>query len=407
MSPAISPAPDRAFALASVLEGVDVVPGVTAASFGPSAPGFPLPSFIPQFDALRGLAVLSVVAYHNAPIMRVFRLEWLTKLGWAGVDLFFVLSGFLITGILLDSRGTSGYFSTFYIRRALRIWPLYYTFLAVVVIAGHRFSDLGDSLHSTHHWLYYATYLQNVVFNGVFPMQYTWSLAVEEHFYLVWPLLIAALTRQQLVILASLIVISSPVLRGLGAAAGLSWPVIYTVSVFRLDGLAAGALLAIWLRSPRCHRRAVTLAAKCFLAVSVVPAAVLLARFGEYSPWVYSFLCLGSCGMLLFVLAPPPASTVMHVLSWNWLQCVGRISYGIYLMNSVILRLVEGAVRGVFEGHSVATPVLALACVVVQMLFVLGIPTISWFVLERPILALKGRFRYGHPASTAVGALGA
>ncbi len=154
---------------------------------------------VPALDGLRGLAILAVVEFHFAEgltnasrpesaIYNVFRT------GWLGVDLFFVLSGFLITGILSNSKGTPGYFRNFYWRRALRIFPPYYAFLFVFGVlyplARHRPLDAP-----WWHW----TYLTNVAIAAGLPVNscsHFWSLAIEEQFYLLWPLLIYMLSRK-------------------------------------------------------------------------------------------------------------------------------------------------------------------------------------------------------------------
>lgn len=170
--------------------------------------------------------------------------------GWLGVDLFFVLSGFLITGILLDSKSKAHYFRNFYARRFLRIMPLYFVIVFICLIFYFR------------SWQYFALstfFAANLahLFGVAVPHGpgVLWSLAVEEHFYLLWPFLVYLLDRRRLAILATLIVLLTPVARGLAIAHGM--PVdaaVYVYSWFRFDGLALGALLAIWMRSPQANR---------------------------------------------------------------------------------------------------------------------------------------------------------
>src|SRR5262249_100064 len=151
-------------------------------------------------------------------VMRELGLEWLTRFGWAGVDLFFVISGFLITGILLDTKDRPDFYRLFYLRRILRIWPLYFLLLAFAVSIGAAFTpDLGP-LRQFPMLVAYLLFVQNLFFNGHFPMEYTWSVNVEEQFYIAWPFFVARFSRKALALTAGLLVIICPLLRWAAAA---------------------------------------------------------------------------------------------------------------------------------------------------------------------------------------------
>src|SRR5690242_17688132 len=166
-----------------------------------------LPKSIPQLDALRGVAVLTVVFYHAADIGPSLRLGRFVSFGYTGVDLFFVLSGFLITGILLQTREYAGYLKSFYARRALRIWPVYYAllFLAFVVLPMMRPEMSADIFRRSYPWQSFPFFLQNLFANvqaSFDAVRVTWSLAIEEQFYIVWPLIVGFLPRRSLKLLA-------------------------------------------------------------------------------------------------------------------------------------------------------------------------------------------------------------
>src|SRR5580704_8273950 len=150
---------------------------------------------IPQLDAVRGIAVL-LVLLHNTDVYPALHLHLISANGWMGVDLFFVLSGLLITGILLDTKESDGYFKNFYARRCLRIWPLYYSVLILMfVIVPHlRPQDAHAIFQRSSPWWAYPFFLQNffvaIPAQAAGPLGVTWSLAIEEQFYLVWPLFI-------------------------------------------------------------------------------------------------------------------------------------------------------------------------------------------------------------------------
>jgi peptidoglycan/LPS O-acetylase OafA/YrhL len=241
-------------------------------------------SRVPELDGFRAIAVWMVLGAHLVDGWRLpagalrgvpAPLVFVLSRGWLGVDLFFVLSGLLITGILLDSRERPSYFRDFYARRFLRIIPLYFTVITITFLA-YRSPVL--------YFLLSYCFLANIAGvlrvgvphgPGVF-----WSWAVEEHFYLAWPMVIRFMSRNSLIITCLVIFLASPVLRGIAAARGLD-PAqeIYPLSWYRFDGLALGALLAIWLRSKACSpKKSLRLAgAMAMLSLLIVAAG---APFG-------------------------------------------------------------------------------------------------------------------------------
>ena len=207
---------------------------------------------IPQLDAIRGLAVL-LVLLHNTDIYPSLHLGFISANGWMGVDLFFVMSGFLITGILVDTKESKGYFKNFYARRCLRIWPLYYSallfmFVIVPLLRPSEAQTIFEARSSP--WWSYPLFLQNFLVpipaaaTGLLGV--TWSLAVEEQFYLVWPLVVRFCGEAQLRKIAIAVICTSPALR---YYLSLHQVDIYSNTFCRLDGLMAGALLALVVRS--------------------------------------------------------------------------------------------------------------------------------------------------------------
>ena len=215
---------------------------------------FPVASYIPQFDGLRGLSILAVFAAHSE-FLRALPHAHFLEYGRVGVDLFFVLSGFLITGILLDTRTSPHYFRNFYARRALRIWPLYYIILTIIFVASSR---LGNSFGrpTGQVWPYFYFYAQNL--SSHLPIPYglgpTWSLAIEEQFYLTWPLLVFLLRKRFLAITLVCAVLLSLTLRVIAFKSGAPLKFIHEFTLCRLDSIALGCLAAIWLRSLGMYR---------------------------------------------------------------------------------------------------------------------------------------------------------
>src|SRR5436190_1183897 len=207
---------------------------------------------LPQLDAIRGVAILMVIFHNQTPKYPSLHLQRIFANGWMGVDLFFVLSGFLITGILIDAPHSADYFGNFYARRCLRIWPLYYALLLFmfVVIPRVQPASAVDLFERSSPWWSYPLFLQNFLVriptNAAGPLAVTWSLAIEEQFYLVWPWVVRYSSLAQLRRLALLVIGLSPALRLALSAYGVN---LYTNVFCRLDGLMAGALLALVVRS--------------------------------------------------------------------------------------------------------------------------------------------------------------
>lgn len=309
---------------------------------------------MPELDTLRGIAVSLVVLFHSFGFLYgVSGLSGIPKLlvaltlpGWVGVNLFFVLSGFLITGILLDTKARSDYYKHFYIHRALRILPLYYVvliLLAVVVrlhlVPRHAsWAFLGLS----------AIYLANVTNLLGVPMQYgvLWSLAVEEHFYLVWPAVVKFFSRRAIVFSAVTVAMACLLLRiiyyVLGASGGgYTW--------LSADGLALGAILAVVARMPDAHS-AVRKFAMTSLLVSLgvflagVPYGIFFARH-------FLGVTLRETAIDLFFAAVVAGALLLGISRWKGLvnfrgfQFLGKISYGVYLMHMLVFEIVVGLMR--------------------------------------------------------------
>ncbi len=300
---------------------------------------------MPELDSLRGLAILGVLFLHAFfwPYSGLHFTGWsrilllATKPGWMGVNLFFVLSGFLITGILLDSRNQPRYYSRFYTRRALRILPAYYSLLVLLAIL-HQASAgfLGLSF----------IYLANLTNLFGVPADYgpLWSLAVEEHYYIAWPAVVRKLSTKNVALASAAICVVVPLLRAVafhyGYTVGLGW---YTW--FVADGLAMGSLLAVVLRSSLTRESVSRLCAVLFMLALVFTGAG--ARFGILTmqrtlgaALQYSVIHIFFAGVLLLFLllgTSPRKRYVNHAT----LRFFGYISYGLYLVHLMVFRIYD------------------------------------------------------------------
>jgi peptidoglycan/LPS O-acetylase OafA/YrhL len=354
-----------------------------------------LPKHIPQLDVLRGVAVLNVMLYHVLDIVPRLHLKPIFGLGYAGVDLFFVLSGFLITGILVSSKDADNYFTNFYARRALRIWPLYYLLLlfTFVLLPAIQPALKASIFERSHPWQAFPFFLQNLTlarppFDTV---RVTWSLAIEEQFYLVWPVVVWLAPRRMLKPLA---------LSGLFLSMALRWSVliglipplnIYMNTLTRLDGLSLGAFLALWI--PEASNRTVKLAG--FAAVLLtLPAAIAmgLIRPGHWS--FYSLVAACFAGMLCIAIVTEALSNAA------FLKYTGKVSYALYLVHVPVFSFVSFYGLGkLFFPHSPLAAEVALF--VMSFALCYAFAAISWHFFESRFLRLKSRFEYAPVSAPA------
>jgi peptidoglycan/LPS O-acetylase OafA/YrhL len=337
---------------------------------------------IRQLDAVRGLAVIMVLI-HNTDIYPALHLGLFVRDGWMGVDLFFVLSGLLITGVLLDAKNREGYFKNFYARRCLRIWPLYYSsllFMFVIVPVLHPSATAMIFGARSAPWWAYPLFLQNFLVriptDAVGLLAVTWSLAVEEQFYLVWPLVVRFCSESQLRRIALGVILLSPALRYFLSHRGVD---IYSNTFCRLDGLMAGALLALLARSERLSPSKFTRLAWILLFLSA-PAALILEM--AHARWIdFSFVTMAAASFVYLALYSEN-QILKASLSTRALVYTGTISYGIYLLEKIPIDVVEALH---FEDH----PFFAFIMTVCATLI---LATISWNILEKPFLNLKKYF---------------
>lgn len=363
-----------------------------------------LAAHIAELDGVRGIAVLLVIVYHaffwsmnDAGSLAAWSwparlLANLTRPGWLGVDLFFVLSGFLITGILLQTRTSPHFYRNFYGRRALRILPLYYLLLLALWAlypGSGRFVLLA------------FVYLANVtpLFGVAGLYAPLWSLAVEEHFYLVWPFIVRVASTRALWAIAIGLCVGEPALRVIGFLRDSD---TYSYTWFRLDGLAYGALLALYLRHPLWVtptrprlRRIALLALGAGLALLIIGAPLgiltrkqLLGATLQYTAaqWVFT-------GFLALVLASAGARLTAP-LRLPALRRVGDWSYFLYLVHVLLFELYDRALlRLAFApGTSPFGAILLRAGVVFAASCLLAELSLRYY--ETPILSLKRHLRY-------------
>lgn len=347
------------------------------------------PRRIDALDGLRSVAFIAVFVHHalGAPLL------------WMGVDLFFVMSGFLITGILVDAKkrqSPGGYFATFFRRRALRIIPPYYLVLAVAFA-----TVLRDRQSEAPWFVFFASNVRDAGHRPgldafVSPM---WSLAVEEQFYLAWPAVVLLTSPRAMVALAASLLVLAPAARALVTVLDVGPFAAYRLTPCRIDLLAAGALLAVAWRTHRglvvrARRPALALAAAALTAMLVIGACVPSFRVAGgsllFNTLGYSLCAVAACGAFVFAVTASPGELAHRALTHRVPVLLGTVSYGMYLVHEGVIVAVAGRVAG-------PRPLVALLALAVTF----AIAWASWVCLERPLLRWGTAHRPGRaPVAT-------
>lgn len=359
---------------------------------------------IPALDGVRGLAILLVTIYRFRGRIDVaestdnFDVR-LMALGLRGVDLFFVLSGFLITGILLNSKGQAHFFRNFYIRRALRIFPLYYgVLLAALVllplVSAHAslvFSQARD--RQGWLWLYGTNILQTVL--GDWPFGYFdhfWSLAVEEHFYLLWPFVIyftnqrTALAACIAVILISLVTRAGWLVMGGNDVA----PEVFTL--FRADALAMGSLVGVLIHGQRDSTRLARGAQFGMWVLGIALAALTIGNRRWLTIPDTLFAAFFGCLVLRIVIA---REQTLSSAFWNsrFLRFFGKYSYAMYVFQFPLIPILAPVLSVELLATSLGNPIVARTVYIVSMTTITAAAAFaSWHLFEKHFLVLKRFF---------------
>jgi peptidoglycan/LPS O-acetylase OafA/YrhL len=360
---------------------------------------------LPELDGLRGLACLLVLFWHygwevtsRLPAEYAF-LQIPIKMWWTGVDLFFVLSGFLIGGILWDNRNATNYYSTFYIRRCCRIFPLYFGWLALGAVAGWFFSQNEMVFGSIPAWSY-VFFLANIVhgitrtWGGGPWMGPAWSLALEEQFYLVLPFLVRAVPRKRLVGVLIILIASAVLFRlFILIYRPWDWAIPHFSLPARMDSLLLGVVGAIAIR----NKRIVSILRNnifCLRGLLLVGGAgiAMFSHRWQYleSPTMigigYTWLAVFYLSLLLLGLYDPLFGAVLRT---RLLLFYGSISYGVYLMHPIVFKVVERILSSELSGTTLLCVVAILSIIATTMM-----AWLSFHLFEKRFLRLGHRWKY-------------
>lgn len=357
---------------------------------------------IPELDGVRGVAILLVLLFHLKRHLAVYflvpRIFVPLEIGWSGVDLFFVLSGFLITSILLRTKGTPNYFGSFYGRRVLRIFPLYYAALFFFFFielpwqqhAG-RWLDISPAEQSWY-WSYLANWRNiSVTIN---PLSHLWSLSIEEQFYAFWPFAIFLCDNRYLKHLCVAIIGAS-----FGTSVGIELvthrsDVAFLATISRLDTLALGALLAVVMWE---GTRVAALASILRRALPAAVIATIVCVMYQEQMGVRSLLLLSLAVVYSWIVfqcatgasrGGPLATTMRNPA----LRSMGRYSYAMYVLHPLVLRYAIPWTALVVK--RLPTTAAIVVAMTVSVAIIYGVARLSWFVLEERFLRWKDLFPY-------------
>jgi peptidoglycan/LPS O-acetylase OafA/YrhL len=379
-----------------------------------ASPPLDLHGHLPVLDGVRGLAVMMVLIFHFVgqmlPTNGIERaVVAVTKHGLLGVDLFFVLSGFLITGLLYEARDKPHYLRNFYVRRLLRIFPLYYGVLALVFFAAPLIPLLqGTTLDYLRErqawaWLYGVNIYLAAHDEWSFSyLNHFWSLCVEEHFYLFWPFVVLLVARRPRGLIGVCLAISlgAMLARVIGVLMGLSWWTTVVLTPFKLDGLALGAFLAVMMRQPGGQHWLLRGLPKvaCVVGGLVVISfvwTVLVSRQGldiVGSIRAALFQILMAC-LLIAVLIAPKKSAVSRFFCSRAMVLLGTYSYGLYVYHHFISYYLTSNRTELELGNWLGSHGLAVA---LQAIFGISISFVlaylSYELFEKRFLVLKTKF---------------
>lgn len=359
-----------------------------------------LDGHIPALDSIRGLAILLVTGFRFwcHPGTENVEVDWLYcvfSLGQRGVDLFFVLSGFLITGILFDARQKPHYFRNFYMRRTLRIFPLYYAVLIVMLVLLPRATGMFPQAyqHQAWLWLYGANVLQSIRGEWCFgSFNHFWSLAVEEHFYLFWPLVIYCCSRRMGLIACGTVVGIAALARTLWLFGGGNDVAAETFTLLRMDALAMGGLLALAIRGPGGVKALYpwAIAAVAVLGVVLLPILLLQKRLLAVPELL---LAVFFAGVILLALTASKEGCWGKLWNSPLLRFFGKYSYGMYVFQNLLIPIVASRLSVELLQNHLGSQLLAkLTYLALMSALTIAVSVASWHLFEKHVLKLKHWF---------------
>ena len=358
---------------------------------------------MPVYDGIRAIALIMVLYWHcfnnlihtkNSSILNFIKKS--SSYCWSGVDLFFVLSGFLLGGILFKNKGSKNYFKAFYIRRFCRVFPVYYLYFFIFIILYY------SSLNPKIPWLFdntlpmwsYATYTQNFIMAqqatlGSHGMVSTWSLAVEEQFYLIIPVLISLFTKRAIVILFSLLFVLALVFRFTSS----NWIESFALIQCRADSLLIGVLSALLIKNDSClayckkHKSSLSYLLVFFALVYLLISFRFVPMNFNFSNTYFAIFY----ALLIVVLTIDTNSWLKRFLENKLLQKIGIISYGVYLYHMLIIGLCH---YFILHTHPQIISTAGIFVTILSLIISFIVATLSYLFFEKRIIDFGHTYNY-------------
>lgn len=363
---------------------------------------------VPELDGIRGIAILLIILWHYgnnliqndaftwAPYFKIA-----TQYGWGGVDLFFILSGFLLGGLLINNRDSEYYFSTFYVRRACRIFPIYFItiaftyFLAYYEIGGSYYENFV--LKKVPLWSY-LTFTQNIFMalreslgNGW--IAHTWSLAVEEQFYLILPLFLFLFNKRTQIIMMIVFIFLGPFFRYFSH----NWHESFNLLHCRIDALFAGVLIAYVIKSKNTSNAIIKNLKWVQIAFLFFLTIIGIDSIKQYSlnypiPAVINNTVLIALFTTFILIVLFSKKNIFRTICRNIiLQRIGIISYGIYLFHPIVNGLLHWYY---YNNQPIITNYEQIGITAGAFVITIILSVFSYLIIERPIIKIGHNFKY-------------
>ncbi len=356
-----------------------------------------------ELDGLRAIAIIFVVIVHyifnqlqvpdNPFLLALYKIIGYT---WSGVDLFFILSGYLIGGILIDNKNSSNYFKIFYARRFFRIFPLYYLFLGLMILLSFLLNSNINSLYYRETSIFsYLTYTQNIFsFFTHSPIGITWSLAIEEQFYLFLPLIIYFIDRKKLPLVFFIFITISIILRSF-----FYYPYSLDQLFYRMDSLLMGSICAFYIKDERWfgfinkHYKIFVIAFFVLLItiISLILTDIVLIPSIQNNLLFLLFNLLYSTLLIIVILNR--SDVLSKILRNQLMVSIGQISYGIYLYHLIVLGVLF---KIVLKQNPSLNDLSDLVVVGLSIIITYFVSKLSFNIFEKPILKIGSRFKYSN-----------
>jgi peptidoglycan/LPS O-acetylase OafA/YrhL len=344
--------------------------------------------YVKEFDGWRGVGICFVVLAHYFPVYFIG--------SWVFMEMFFVMSGFLITGILLDSKSKKNYFKVFYLRRILRVFPLYYLALIILLFLIPR--SWIDLSYYRQHQLWFWAYMENWLFAldgypAVKALRHFWSLAIEEQFYLVWPFVVFLFTPKRLIGFCIFLFFFSIAFRNLGMHIGFVMPFPYVATLGRMEGIVLGAIIAVLVRTDKSILERYTLPVTIiFGALSIATffvAGTMHMEFPLHYAINYTFVDLFFAGMITLTLCSQELVHFKKILNHPVFKELGMLSYCLYIFHHPIQILVSTNYYPYFLHRTGSENMGKLICVGIAFLITIPVVYVIHKYVEVPLWKVK------------------